>query len=338
MRSRLRSTVGAVIVLFVVSIAVCEVGLRVIMGRNGHEILRCTDEDQIRLVPDVEATYSGYLLRLSESVTQRVNEWGYRGAAPGSIPGTRIIAMGDSFTYGMGVQEGSSFPDRAQAALARTDAPAQIMNFGIPGFNLVDLDRSFAETIMAFEPAGVVYFLYENDAQASPCIANAAVIKYLPESYILRLALLLQIQAPAQTSVLDAPALVRKLALLDDVVRTGGGWFAVGVLSYPPGSEEAIASLTKERRIELFDLRQAFRDSPRIPDEGHFSREGNQRMGEAVADLLLPVLQGRHGPGSTGELDGQRRLLDTRKLLSAPPPSASEGSERALLPTQPESA
>lgn len=105
-------------------------------------------------------------------VEHRVNSDGYRGAiVPQSKPaGTfRLLFLGDSFTFGEGVPEGTPFPAKVEGLLRQTSNQGhgkrcEVINGGVSGHNtgdeVVDLERRW----LAYNPDMVIIVFYLNDA------------------------------------------------------------------------------------------------------------------------------------------------------------------------------
>ena len=89
----------------------------------------------------------GYTLRRAAEVeawnsTFRTNELGYRTGTPDKAPGTfRVLFVGDSWTFGMGVDEAESFP-RVFEELAERHAgleqPVEAWTLALPGYNTLN--------------------------------------------------------------------------------------------------------------------------------------------------------------------------------------------------------
>jgi hypothetical protein len=69
-----------------------------------------------------------------------INAHGLRGAEIGAkAPGTlRILAVGDSFTFGVGAQAGETYPAQLEKILAAREVRAEVLNAGAPGFGVPD--------------------------------------------------------------------------------------------------------------------------------------------------------------------------------------------------------
>jgi len=71
-----------------------------------------------------------------------------------------VVVLGDSFTFGAGVNDGEEYP----AVLAkRLAAKASIVNLGVGGFGLTQEIRTFYEFGLLFQPAVVVLQFCSND-------------------------------------------------------------------------------------------------------------------------------------------------------------------------------
>jgi len=112
--------------------------------------------------------------------TVSINPLGMRGADPGpKAPGTvRILALGDSFTFGVGAREDQTYPARLQEALRARGIPAQVLNAGAPGFGIPDEAAWFRRYGRDLRPDLVLVAAFlANDLQdASPDRPKVAVV------------------------------------------------------------------------------------------------------------------------------------------------------------------
>ena len=97
------------------------------------------------------------------------NEQGFR---EGPIPrgpraeGVRIIALGDSLTYGQGVDEAQRFSERIEATLnAGADGPFEVLNFGRPGAATTDELETLRTLIVPSKPDFVLLQWFPNDVE-----------------------------------------------------------------------------------------------------------------------------------------------------------------------------
>jgi len=91
------------------------------------------DEDAgYRLTPE----FSGRLVRAGHVTNFSTNSLGLRGDEPGPKSGPRILALGDSFTWGWGVDQGEDWVHRLQEELARRSDLDEVetWNGGVNGY------------------------------------------------------------------------------------------------------------------------------------------------------------------------------------------------------------
>jgi hypothetical protein len=91
------------------------------------------------------------------------NEYGYRVSMPeisSRYDRPNIVVLGDSFTFGIGVNDGEEYP----AVLAKLlGGEASVVNLGMGSFGLTHQIRTFYEFGLLFEPALVVLQFSAND-------------------------------------------------------------------------------------------------------------------------------------------------------------------------------
>lgn len=118
-----------------------------------------------RLRPDTEMPASHPAL-----AGVRTNRWSLRGAAPGpKVPGElRVVCLGDSITFGLGLREEDTMPSALERVLA--SAPelrgrkVSVVNAGVPGYSIVQGERLLAR-LAPLEPDVVVVWFGMNDAK-----------------------------------------------------------------------------------------------------------------------------------------------------------------------------
>jgi lysophospholipase L1-like esterase len=105
-----------------------------------------------------------------------VNREGLRGPEIGPKPAgeSRILALGDSFTFGVGARQTETWPARLEQRLAST----RVLNAGAPGFGVPDEVAWFEAYGARLDPDAVVVAVFlANDIQdASPDQPKVAVV------------------------------------------------------------------------------------------------------------------------------------------------------------------
>ncbi|MGH7288517.1 MAG: SGNH/GDSL hydrolase family protein [Myxococcota bacterium] len=107
-------------------------------------------------------------LREPADVRYLVNEAGFRDRnhplqKPEGV--FRIVALGDSVTFGYGVEEGESYPKQLEAVFARrsTSPRVEVLNFGVGGYNAYNEATQFADLGPRYEPDLVMVQFCIND-------------------------------------------------------------------------------------------------------------------------------------------------------------------------------
>jgi lysophospholipase L1-like esterase len=120
------------------------------------------------LVPGMHGPYSG--------VEVSINALGQRGpkAQRAKAPGTyRIVALGDSLTFGYGAPQDGIWPAALQRILsadpARLGARAiEVLNLGVSGYNSADEARVLETKALDLDPDMIVVGYFLNDPQIAP--------------------------------------------------------------------------------------------------------------------------------------------------------------------------
>lgn len=78
-------------------------------------------------------------------------------------PGTRrIVCVGDSYTYGWGVDLADSFPKQLETRLAKA-RPTEVLNLGLFGYNADQARLTLEKTGLKYRPDVVLYSFYWDD-------------------------------------------------------------------------------------------------------------------------------------------------------------------------------
>jgi lysophospholipase L1-like esterase len=92
----------------------------------------------------------------------------------------RIIFLGDSLTFGWGVEKSKTFKEILEAKLSESK-PTEIINFGTGNYNTEQEANLFLEKGLKYKPDAVVVFYFINDAEPTP---HESDWKYLGRSRI----------------------------------------------------------------------------------------------------------------------------------------------------------
>lgn len=173
-RGRLREAwlAGAAVVLSLLALAlVLEVALRWFgidtPSRRHFEpgIYQADPELVWSLLPDYRGAHMEYDGPVPTS-TSRLGDRGWRGPtwdAGRRAARHRILALGDSWTFGRGVPDDASFPARLEALLRQRGHDAVVFNAGVPGYDTLQEDTAFAQLADALAPTFVILVWLPND-------------------------------------------------------------------------------------------------------------------------------------------------------------------------------
>lgn len=75
----------------------------------------------------------------------------------------RIAAVGDSLTFGMGVESDNTWPKQLEAALRRMSIQAEVINFGVMGYDTTQMAELIESKILTFSPDMIIIGYCLND-------------------------------------------------------------------------------------------------------------------------------------------------------------------------------
>jgi lysophospholipase L1-like esterase len=85
----------------------------------------------------------------------------------------RIAMIGDSVTYGLGVEAAQSFSSLLESELnAAGLGPVEVLNFGVPGYNTFQEYTLLKHRVLEYDPDLVVMTFSPDDVETTPVIIN----------------------------------------------------------------------------------------------------------------------------------------------------------------------
>lgn len=252
---------------------------------------------------------------------------GFRGTRePGPETSTgklRILALGDSFTFGEEVRDEEAYP----AVLERLLPATEVVNLGVHGYGHGQMLLYLEEAGESLEPDLVLVGFVGDDMRRTPL----AFRDYAKPRYVMRgeNLILTGVPVPTPEEIRDAPlagsrfvtlsSLLKDMALeragvaakqrwavtgaiLDRVVEVAYRQGAVTVFAYlPQGSEldagaplsegqEFFAEYCRDRAALCVDLTDPFRaavvERPELRRPGHWNAEGHRLVARGIQDDL----------------------------------------------------
>ena len=144
-------------------------------GVAGELVLRAIapQTDDQRLGVSLEGSARRYGLRpharaIEVGVQVETNSLGFREREypQARVPGVRRVAvLGDSFTFGVGTEFAEIYSKALEARLNRSGARAEVINFGVGGYNTVMELATWREQARRFKPDLVILGYVLNDTQ-----------------------------------------------------------------------------------------------------------------------------------------------------------------------------
>lgn len=116
-------------------------------------------------VPGLASEFRPGFTTLYKGFETSFNSDGYRGPEfPAREEGVlRVALVGDSFTYGTAVAFEDTLGEQLERELAARGVPAQVLNFGVPGYGAQNVAAVVEHRALPLDPDVVLYVFYSND-------------------------------------------------------------------------------------------------------------------------------------------------------------------------------
>jgi lysophospholipase L1-like esterase len=273
----------------------------------------------MEFVPSCEATWNAEALTGKEPTSFRTNSIGLRDAELKDDGAVRILALGDSCTWGWQVPQDDAYPQQLQRLLNEQFGRGQyrVINAGIPGYTSYQGLLYLRDVGIELHPAIVIIAYGFNDASRAPDIVTALARQrtFLPLIHVDD-ALLAHSQlwrwlharfgsapsprisasgvtgavawAQPEQVVRVSPAHFKdNLTSMVEVVRSHGAYPLLVSFAGRPRPEQAYADAIGAVAAE-FDVPIVVYDGPRI-DRIHPSREGYAALAAVILARLETV-------------------------------------------------
>jgi len=122
------------------------------------------------LIPNTRLKYNGWIVKFKTTI-QTINSGGFRGREysiekPSGV--YRIVVLGDSLTFGQGVNDNETFPYYLEELLNKKNISAkrfEVLNFGVPGYNTLQEVEAFKVKALKYSPDLVIIAHVSNDIE-----------------------------------------------------------------------------------------------------------------------------------------------------------------------------
>jgi lysophospholipase L1-like esterase len=251
------------------------------------------------------------------------NPQGFRGlpVTPDKPAGARrIIALGDSNTFGWDVDEGANWPAQLHALLAASHPGTEVINAGVWGYSSFQGERRFRELI-SLDPDIVLVSFGGNDAH-QVTVPDAEYVRRHDGidrlTRATRHSRLAQLVVAAWDRVQGATSAGGRLVprvSLDDYTRhlrsivaegrardtrivlltrpfIGASTDPASWKSHAPAYNDATRRVAQTEQTPVIDVYDAFKDRPDLfDDESHFGVEGHRAAAALIHAELARVLE-----------------------------------------------
>ena len=254
------------------------------------------------------------------------NRWGFRDEdyeTKTKPTGTYHLAViGDSITVGLMVSWDNTFVKKMSidAATKRPDLALQVMNFGVGGYNVVQIHELLHAKVISFQPDKVVYVMCLNDFDFDDASGDRIRYYQRPTSFFLlklRDTIRHHYHQEYHRRHFEATKAIafEEIRQMQSLLASRGIEYQVVILpvfpqaldgqaDYPHRAlHQDIGQQLDADGIAFFDLLDAFEavDQPL----GHFgldiwhpNRQGHAIIADALFDKVVPVGQGQGRPGA----------------------------------------
>jgi lysophospholipase L1-like esterase len=254
------------------------------------------------LDPGVEATYT-YLNphQRAWEYSVRVGDDGFRSVPAARLSGdARIVVLGDSYAFGFGVDDDETFAARLAGLLG---GRAEIRNWGVPGYNLAQQVELLRVRGREAAPDLVVLALHPNDFEpvvfdhARQVTWVRASHLYAVVKHLLYVGGDVEVQLEQTRAERVAEGLAAFGTLLELRERLGFELVLFKVSCWSGIDDHEVARLfldARRRGLPVVDLDATFCaefDALTIPDDGHPTAEGHERLAERLYPTLASLVE-----------------------------------------------
>jgi hypothetical protein len=162
-----RSRLALLAAASLVALLLAEGVLRVYFPEVGklRQLVASTDDDRgFAPKPGLSIPFDGVFSPLSRTIVWQTNAQGLRADRDIGPPTERfrIATFGDSETFGWSV----ALEDTFQRRMEGIDPRVEVLNFGVPGYNVTNIRDHLERAVPRFRPDLVVYLVNKNDFNA----------------------------------------------------------------------------------------------------------------------------------------------------------------------------
>jgi lysophospholipase L1-like esterase len=295
-------------VVFGILLLGTEIGLRFVLGNFAQSALvELVDDPELCLVlgKNRHLEYTGWWGKV-DGTLMGSNTFGSREDRNDKSDKKQIFMIGDSFTYGQGVNQEDSLPALVQAEIPDVD----VWNFGVPGRDFFQFAAEI-QRLKSLKPDLILLNIFANDFDLAPktCMFSEADSWQLPvmrQCYLCRLGLFTFMMNQSKTEIPRQEMEIAILSELQKIQKTVKGEEIELIIVFLTDESTMIGekkelpdirALIKHRAAKNMDLSYTWEEltmNPEeytIPNEFHLNAEGNQILAKEYVKQLKSLLK-----------------------------------------------
>ncbi len=291
---------------------------------DGAHWLKANLDDAQVVVPDrphdrseIRSDWTGFTtsIRRTRSLRVRTNAHRLRGGPLRDGAALRIIALGDSVTFGWGVSEEEAWPSRLQHHLEAAGVDAEVLNAGVPASRIQGMASWCAKKAPALKPDVIVWTRrpaggdppphnsYSNAVRRCMKATGAKVVAVLPpiSTFDLHGSRVWKLEQQVLTERMRAlGASLLELTPIFRAGQAGRGEVLVragaGLVVRDQETGEDWLEFKEQGQIVLAPVYELFEEEPDVRealffDDGHPDVEGYDLMAREILKVLTPMLE-----------------------------------------------
>lgn len=248
------------------------------------ELTGSAEPPHYELAKDLDVTYRSWGKGVPTRI--RTSALGFRdrqrpAARPAGI--RRVLATGDSITFGLGVNDDEAYPQRLELALAEQGhGDVEVWNAGVPGYAMADHLGLLRKRLLPLGPDLVLLQLSRND-NAIPMPLGSTFLSLMRFSGLARAYMIVRFNFVEDPALFSA-----SFRSYVDECESAGVKLVVLFEGLPEENRDEIVRITSEAGIPLIEIGgDAY---PKLPDDPHYSPEGNRRVAARLVPEVLSML------------------------------------------------
>lgn len=213
-------------------------------------------------------------------------------------PFGRIVFVGDSFTYGQGVDDRDTFVAQTQTLVTESiGLEVATRNCAVDGYNISQIAKAVEKRAAELKPDLVVVVFFANDLE-SPLPLHELFPKSAPVTLLtrysrfVRLTFLLSVMKPWKTKTyLTTNDLREHLSRMASACKSYGSRLISVSIEEPQGPGVNFREEIEGQRIPYYQAPRFMSESTTIPLNGHFNVKGHQKYANWITPILVRELE-----------------------------------------------